>query len=269
MAKGNNGNYLQHSVELAIAVHLAGLDSEGRLHIMLTHGMAPSEPCGEVPRGQAKKYLHTALSLAQAKAKQAEPTVVTAYRATKASLDAYPNSGELIAAVIGRSKLSGGITEVDPAIHADLHRVWKKSGVNAVLASWRKEMSDAGVHGTSSLSREGVPWLLSMDPMTYSDSGFADDNKIYRHDREQISRTLRTLAASKVPGAASIFVYAVRPNDRSKFWDFAKCISSDTGMSLTTCWLTHQGGNQNLAAIFCTGMTLPNNWLPPHLNVDP
>jgi hypothetical protein len=108
-----------------------------------------------------------------------------------------------------------------------------------------------------------------MDPMTYSDSGFADDNKVYRHDRERISRTLATLAASKAPGVALIFVYAVRPEVRPSFWDFAKGISSDTGMSLSTCGLTHQGGNRNLAAIYCAGMTLPNNWLPQHLNVDP
>lgn len=61
MAKGNDGNYLQHSVEVAAAVQLAARHPEGWLHVALAHGMEPFEPCGELPNGQARKRLHKAL----------------------------------------------------------------------------------------------------------------------------------------------------------------------------------------------------------------
>ena len=47
MAKGNDGNYLQHSIEIESATRLAGTDPRGRLHIALTHGMSPWEPFRE------------------------------------------------------------------------------------------------------------------------------------------------------------------------------------------------------------------------------
>ena len=46
MAKGNDGNYLQHSVEIEVAFRLARKDPDGRLHIALTHGMAPAQGAG-------------------------------------------------------------------------------------------------------------------------------------------------------------------------------------------------------------------------------
>ena len=50
MAKGNDGNYLQHSVEVAVATHLV----EGRdgIHVALSHGMAPFESSATAPPAQ-------------------------------------------------------------------------------------------------------------------------------------------------------------------------------------------------------------------------
>ena len=39
MAKGNDGNYLQHCVEVETATRLTQLDTQQRIHIALTHGM--------------------------------------------------------------------------------------------------------------------------------------------------------------------------------------------------------------------------------------
>ncbi len=47
MAKGNDGNYLQHSIEVEIAHLLVAISSSGGLHASLTHGMAPFESCDE------------------------------------------------------------------------------------------------------------------------------------------------------------------------------------------------------------------------------
>lgn len=84
VAKGNDGNYLQHSVEVAVALHLAKMSTQGALHLALTHGMAPFEPCGGLPNGQTRGRLHEALQAAQNPPTCGEPPIVAAYRATKA-----------------------------------------------------------------------------------------------------------------------------------------------------------------------------------------
>lgn len=266
MAKGNDGNYLQHSVELALAVALAQSSPDGGLHIMLTHGMAPTQACGSLPHGQTRKALCRALQLGQASPSLEEPAVVKAYRATNASLEKYPNSAELIAASVGRLRLSGGITEVDRAKHAQLMERWQGTQVKPILGSWRPEMVGAGVHTWASPSRTKSPWLLSMDPMTYSEARLRDDDKLYRADGERIGRALRPFVESGVPGVAIIFAYAVRPNIRPLFWSFADRIAADAGIRTDSCWMSHQGGNRNLVAIFGVGLTFPPAWPPPAVN---
>jgi len=51
MAKGNNGNLLQHAVEAELAVRLSR-DAKTPLQVLFTHAMAPFEhfePRGELP----------------------------------------------------------------------------------------------------------------------------------------------------------------------------------------------------------------------------
>jgi hypothetical protein len=125
MAKGNDGNYLQHSIEVSVALHLLKGSKQRTLHLAFTHGMAPFEPCETVPNGQSRRLLERTLVAAKEQPNSSEAPVVTAYRATKASLNGYPNSGELLSATIGHDRLSGGITEVDTDKHARLVEVWR------------------------------------------------------------------------------------------------------------------------------------------------
>ncbi len=114
MAKGNDGNYFQHSIELAIACRLMEMSPDGRLHIALTHGMTPYEPCDDdQPRSQSGR-LNDSLAAAAEPSVSGEAVRVKAYRATKASRVCYPNSGELLAAILDWDRLSGAITETCP-----------------------------------------------------------------------------------------------------------------------------------------------------------
>jgi hypothetical protein len=61
VAKGNDGNYLQHSIEVAVALRLAATDPARRLHVALAHGMAPFETCDNPPAGQSRSLLERAL----------------------------------------------------------------------------------------------------------------------------------------------------------------------------------------------------------------
>lgn len=82
MAKGNDGNYLRHSIEVESAARLARMDDndKGRLHIAFTHGMAPFEPCEEPGRRPAAyKLFERVLNASKERGQASEPQVITAY----------------------------------------------------------------------------------------------------------------------------------------------------------------------------------------------
>jgi hypothetical protein len=260
VAKGNDGNYFQHSVEVAVALHLTKLSTHGSLHLALTHGMAPFEPCDTPSNGQSKDRLRKTLRDAQNPRSDGEPLIVTAYRATQASLDHYPNTGELLAAMVGRDRLSGGITERDKKKHAKLVERWSGSGVTPAKSSWRSDVCHGGVLSCPAMLH--MPWLFAADPMTFREDGYADDDKLYQEDISRLSAALKGFVASGEPGAALLFVYAVRPKVRPQFWAFADGLSDNSGIPTVSCWMPHQGGNRNLAAVLCSGFVLPERWLP-------
>ena len=58
-----------------------------------------------------------------------EPAIVTAYRKAGASAERYPNTAELLRAVIGTDRLSGGITERDRKKCDGLADAWNGSRI--------------------------------------------------------------------------------------------------------------------------------------------
>ena len=201
MAKGNDGNYLQHSIEIESATRLAGTVPRGRLHIALTHGMAPWEPFREPIHGQVRRLLDAALTEANNGRKSDEPPIVTAYRKTRASKRRYPNSAELLRTVVGTNKLSGGITEVCDAKYKALADAWCGSRVVPVHSSWRYELGPGGQLAVPNDLRS--PWLFSMDPMTYTENGdkAVDDDYLRRADLDRLTGAL-TLFVESDMGAA-------------------------------------------------------------------
>lgn len=260
MAKGNDGNYLQHSIEVAIGWRLATRIPGSRLHIALTHGMAPYEPCSACRWGQARGALTAALESARHPPREGELPIVSAYRLTKASSKHYPNTGELLAAIIGRDRLAGGITETDTEKYEELREAWVGSEVKAVAASWRRESQPGGVLMCPGCLQS--PWLFSADPMTYHADGYADDDQLYGKDADLLADVLRGFLKSGQPGVAALFVYAVRPEGRPDFWSFADDLAERTGAANASCWVTHQGGNRNLAALLGSVSVLRPAWLP-------
>jgi hypothetical protein len=260
VAKGNDGNYFQHSVEVAVALCLTKMSTQGALHLAFTHGMAPFEPCDRPPNGQTKGLLQKALQAARNPPTCGESPIVAAYRATKASLESYPNTGELLAATVGRGRLSGGITEVDVQKHAKLVEIWSGSGVTPVNSSWRREVRPGGVLSCPATLR--APWLFAADPMTFREDAYADDDKLYREDLSRLSTTLKGFIASGEPGVAALFVYSVKPDVQPQFWIFADSLAANSSIPMVSCWVTHQGGNRNLAAVLYSGVVLPAGWLP-------
>lgn len=273
MAKGNDGNFLQHCIEVEAATRLAQLDDERRLHIALTHGMAPHEQfevrLNEPKPGLCRKLLKGALNASDRRAQNDEAAIVKAYRKVAASDRCYPNTAELLAAAIERNRLSGGITECDSEKHSQLAERWHGSKVTPICASWRREIAPGGVLACPDNLR--TPWLFSMDPMTYSEKGTADDDKLRRADISPIADALTRYFDSGKPGIAAIFVYSVGsqlPNRRRQFWkfmdDLRQRISTDSrgsaDIAVSSYWLPHQGGNRNLAGLIYSGIDLSSDF---------
>ena len=225
MAKGNDGNYLQHCIEVEAALRLAGMDTAGRLHIALTHGMAPFEPF-DVPLKQPKPGLCRGLLKCKLKESKKSPqseelAIVDAYRKTKSSEECYPNSAELLRAVIGAENLSGGITEICSKKYQYLSEAWLKTNVKTTCASasWREEVYPDGVLACPEDLQS--PWLFSMDPMTYSEHGDEDKN-LNGSDIDILSGALGRYFSSGNPGFAAMFVYNVNKHNQIKFWKFVQ-----------------------------------------------
>ena len=258
MAKGNDGNYLQHCIEVEAAVHLAEMGAEGRLHMALTHGMAPFEPFDIRKAGSAYHDLLLKKLANTKKPPQAdEPTVVKAYRKTEASDTRYPNSAELLRAVIGTEYLSGGITEICSKKHKYLSAAWLNTNVKAVCASWREEIHPDGILACPEDLQ--TPWLFTMDPMTYSERGYKDEN-LNRSDIDILSYALSRYFRSGYPGIVALFVFGVGKdnNDRQHlYWKFVKDLKKRVADSLSVRFelaasyfsLPHRGGNRNLAGL--------------------
>ena len=264
MAKGNDGNYLQHCIEVEAAVHLAQMDGKGRLHIALTHGMAPFESF-DVPfdtrkaDGTFHKILKKKLADSKKPQQVDEAAVVKAYRITLASDRCYPNSAELLKAIIGKDNLSGGITEINRKKHDALSSAWFNTGVKTNCSSWREEVHPNGILACPEDIQ--IPWLFTMDPMTYVERGDMDDSNLHRFDIDILSGALSRYFNSGKPGIASLFVYNVGVqynNAQRQFVEFMKDLKGHIEGQLSEFYevavsfysLPHIGGNRNLAGLF-------------------
>ena len=267
MAKGNDGNYLQHSIELAAAKRLAAANSNA-LHVALAHGMAPFEPferkLAEGAPGLIRYRVKAALELAAARQRTDEPLIVTAYRKAGASDEHYPNSAALLRTlrIGGRSRgLCGGVSETCPEKHRQLAAAWAGSSLRTARASWRREVQSGGVLACPKKLKN--PWLFTMDPMTYREGGNSDDDNLHKHDITPLSEALKPYVQSGQPGMVALFAYNVWPEQRRcQFWDFVDELAQKTGAAgVRRHWLTHQGGSRNLAALLFSAIDVPENFL--------
>lgn len=204
-------------------MHLAEMGAAGRLHIALTHGMKPFELFDVRKSGSTyHELLLKKLAYSKQPSQADEPAVVQAYRKTMASDTRYPNSAELLKAVVGAENLSGGITEICSKKHKCLSEVWVNTNVKTACVSWRKEIhSDRILACPEDLQ---TPWLFSMDPMTYNEEGTMDDDKLHRSDIGILSSALSRYFSSGRPGVASLFVYNVGVHSNNAQYQFENFI---------------------------------------------
>ncbi len=268
MAKGNDGNFLQHCIEVEAAVRLLQADPAGKLHVALTHGMAPLEPLDEPVHGVRRKLLCEALCNAAGEPHCNEGELVKAYRKCRASRHCYPNSAELLRTVVGADRLSGGITETCQVKHEKLAHAWRDTEIRVANSSWRRQLGRDGVLGCPDNLES--PWLFSMDPMTFSQTGSSEDN-LNRSDLDRLECALVEYSGSGQPGIACFFVYGMRGaglNDSQReFWKFVDDLAGGLGMQPGYFRLPHQGGNGNLAGLLFSNCRLASGFEPPEIEL--
>jgi hypothetical protein len=227
VARGNDGNLLQHGTEAELATRLA---REGELHLVCTHGMAPFEPW-ENP-GRNDRIVRWLNRITQPAAPE-EPVILRAYRLLNTSAQRYPNTGEIVAALLSRSRLTGFISEVCQQKIGQLHQAWRGTDVVPLLGSWRQLI------GTIRATVPDRPWLFTMDPMSFfPDQGVNDDdNRLYPLDFYASLRPLwETFFASNQPGAVSIFCFELMrgpgTNRYLLFLETTKALSRNLGVDV-------------------------------------
>lgn len=238
MAKGNDGNLLQHCVEVELA---AALGRGGPVTVVLTHGMKPFEKID----GSTSAYRLWEHWLSYGGLLDGLPAVVSAYRATGASRTNYPNSAELLRATAGAGKLSGIICEVDDAKAGEIatrlvHRDWSGTTLELRHGSWRRAFE-------AELPSVASSWLLSMDPMQFSSKAAKDDALLYRADLDLVRSSVAPLFDGGKPGAVAIFSYTMTPDVRAAFETAVR--ESFAPTAVTFVRTTARGGNQHVVAV--------------------
>lgn len=258
MAKGNDGNLLQHSIECSAASWLvAPFDAHLRhLNVTLTHGMAPYEPFVH-PRLGAHNMLDAALAAATQHAVEGEHPLIAAYRATAANSQHYPNSAELLAATVAGDlpnnhlHLSGRISDIDPGASAALQNRWHAAGVAVHQLSWRAMLELPG-------EEVDAPWLISLDPNTYRPEPAQDDHHFYPGDWPRLAATTALLAQNGHPGAVAVFCYSLRPyhpalpgsGNYEQFIADGADFGDQNQLHHEHFELTANGGNRHVALLF-------------------
>lgn len=250
MAKGNNGNLLQHFTECEIARYLTNEPGASNLHVVFTHGMAPRESFDK-----ERNTPHLALDRCLCKARLDESgklgcefAVVEAYRETKASANSYPNSAELVARIVGGDEaLHGLICETCAAKHTALTERWSGSEVSIHRGSWRKAKADL----TAPADLQS-PWLFSMDPFTFTQRSFSeavDDGYLDECDLDLVKDILSGYLQAPQPGALCVFCYGLRRCMQQVYRDAIDKAFGKLDLHVRFVETCAGGGNKHIGAL--------------------
>ncbi len=211
MARGNDGNLLQHTVESELAAALVAPDPARGLWLTCTHAMAPFEPIRhrdeEIDDRQNRfsYWWKMALRDENGGAPPSQPAVLGAYRrCRKEDPSQYPNSAEVVSALVGRERVAGVLIELDGAKHRALAKRWCGTNIKAVNASWRKSLAELG--RPAGLD---CPWLFTMDPMQFVAGNDNDDAMLHPGDFGRLLDPVRSFLISGQPGVFCVFCYSM------------------------------------------------------------
>ena len=216
MAEGNDGNLLQHAAELA-AVMLLLDRAATRIRLVCTHALRPFEDLrlapGDPGTERVQSLIRRGSLLRRGLAdRRAQPPIVQAFAEMEVSAERYPNSAELVrwAAQKAGKGVTGVLMERAPEKWKDLERAWGNTEVTLWRGCWRTHLP--------TLSVPSDPWLLTMDPMTFSTAKRRDSADLDAADLDRLAVTLAPWFACDVSvGLLAIFCYGLQPRQQEPF----------------------------------------------------
>lgn len=208
--------------------------------------MAPFEPAESRVEDEFNRTLFDVL---QSASDSSAIPLVAAYARTRASLDAYPNSAELIAVLAGEERLSGVLCERDE-IHASvLMNRWARGPLVVRPGNWRSALSKGHLEPPA----DDRPWLLVMDPYTWLRGPEANKARrgprLCRADLELLRPLVGRYANREAPGALTVPVYGV---DEKHAADFRRAViemADRLGLERTFLGVPAREGRRHLAAV--------------------
>lgn len=260
MARVNHGNLLQHAVECDVAGRLA--EGAVGLRLVATHAMAPWEPphgAADAAEGRILADLLGTIACMPPGAGDAAPVpVVRAYARAGATPARYPNTAELLAALVGREALQGMLCEVAPEAVLALAEAWAGTDVRVEGRCWRDALAAGALLPPADLDR---PWLLTLDPYTWKHDGECTKATrgpfLLRADLEALRPILAAHAHTGWAGACLIFVYGVDPSHASAFRRAALGLADRVGLARAVVGVPAREGTRHLCAVLSTEPDLP------------
>ena len=258
MAKGNDGNLLQHTVECEIVRELLAQSGASRLNLIATHGMAPFESLTDTGRPNTK-LLRDWLDVATGRIRKFRfedcenlPAVVRAYRQCHTTFLHYPNTPELAAALVGRGNLDGFVCELNGDTCKKLKDVWDGTKLGLLHGEWRDHVDQIA----AKIPNE--PWLVTMDPNTFE---FGDVRRLpanfHSSDFDHCRKLVKGRLQSNLPGSFCLCCYSMNDATERRFHE--ECTTFAASLDCQPSFLRVQAQNgRDHAPRFHVGLILSN-----------
>jgi hypothetical protein len=227
VARGNEGNLLQHAVEVALADKLlAGGARE--LHLVCTHSMAPFEPLVDDASLGSSARLRGRLRQAAASGPSDDHTpLVRAYRDLGATSERYPNTAALVEWVAQRHArgLRGTLLDIEPAVTSALTSRFPSLAV--VTGDWRQHLDKLAPIDRA----KGTAWLVT-DPYKFVRGRRQSLGVIDQGDLTTLATIVHAHANTKRAGCLALFVYGMFKPERSAFYAGVATMLTPVGLPI-------------------------------------
>ena len=233
MAKGNDGNLLQHAVETKIACELAGPADLPGLYLACTHAMQPFDPLErrheKHVEGRRRFEAWWERATHQTHSEGVEPPILIAYRRCRAEDPLlYPNTAQMVSSLLGRNRVRSLLIDRNDGMRGYFDNWSLGRAIRVYLGkSWRDRLQS--LHAPQDLDR---PWLFTMDPMKYWPDNEKDDDDLHPNDVDRLASVVASFVTTGQPGVFAAFCYSMigRTDRRSDFRRWAQKLAHQTAV---------------------------------------
>ena len=244
MARVDDGTLLQHFTACHLGERLAAT-GEGTLRLVATHAGAPFGPTRNVVAHE-----HDARLRRRFAEPVGEVAVLRAYAATRASFEHVPDTTELLAALLGRTRLAGVLCATAPEARLALEDAWRATAVHVEGRGWREALADGALFPREDLDR---PWLVAMDTLGWLHDGEAKKEArgahLVRDDLEALRPLLAAHVKSGQPGAVAAFAPGADASHAKGFRSHALRLADRLGLERAVLGIDASDATRHLGIV--------------------